>query len=152
MTESELIVLVTSEVKGLATSFTADDYTNALGTAKRETGFAVPNTNDTQIHWLVQRMKRHLFFFLCSENTVKFKIKQINLDQKFTHLRDLIKDMDKEFAEASNDMDFISAGVNPSYLFGHKIDAGFSYDPVTGTDTTYTDDNLVLITPGDITE
>jgi hypothetical protein len=35
-------------------------------------------------------------------------------------------------------------------MFGTKIEAGFQYDEI-GQDTTYNDDNLTIIEPGDVT-
>jgi hypothetical protein len=146
MTEAELITRVTQELKALSANFITIDYTNAVLSATAETGYAVPNTNTTQTYWLVQRTKRHLIYALWIAYAPKFKLKQLSLDQKFTHLGELVKIMDAEFEKAKEDPTF---GTTASVweLFGTKIDAGFMNDPLTGEDLTYTDDNVVGITP-----
>jgi hypothetical protein len=149
MTESELIDRVTQELKALSTNFVDADYTNGVSSAVAETNFSLPNTNALQTLWLIQRSKRHMFFALYVQNSQKFKIKQFNLDQKFDHLGTLIKVMDEAYEKALESMDFITAGVSLEKLFGHQIDAGFAYDNVTGEDLTYSDDNVVIITPSD---
>lgn len=146
MTEEELITRVTQELKTLSTNFVAADYTNAVLSATAETGFAVPNTNTTQTLWLVQRTKRHLIYALWIAYAPKFKLKQLNLDQKFTHLGELVKIMDAEWAKVQEDFTFGTTAATWA-LFGTKIDAGFMNDPITGEDITYTDDNVVTVTP-----
>lgn len=146
MTEEELITRVTQELKGLSTNFVAQDYTNAVSSAGYETGFVLPNTTTNQITWLINRTKRHLIYALWVQNATKFKVKQLNLDQKFTHLGKLIEQMDAEYALAKEAVDFGSTAA-VWQLFGHKIDAGFMYDTVTGEDLTYTDLNEVSISP-----
>lgn len=149
MTESELIVRVTEELKSLSTKFVAADYTNAVSSATAETNFSLPNTNALQTYWLIQRTKRHVIFALYIQNSQKFKIKQLNLDQKFEHLGTLIKLMDAAYEAALESMDFITAGVSIEKMFGHQIEAGFAYDSDTGEDVTYSEDNVVIITPVD---
>lgn len=146
MTEEELTTRVTQELKGLATNFVAQDYVNAIDSAGEETGFTLPNTNTEQITWLVRRTKRHLIYSLWVQNATKFKVKQLSLNQKFDHLGRLIEQMDKEYETAKDDIGFGDAAVAWAY-FGHKIDAGFQYNEVTGEDTTYTDLNEVDISP-----
>jgi len=146
MTEDELITRVTQEIKGLSTNFVATDYTNAVLSATAELGFTLPNTNTSQSFWLVQRTKRHLLHSLWIAFSTKFKMKQLNLDQKFTHLGELIKQLDTAYEKALEAFDF-GGTVSAWELFGTKIDAGFMNDPITGEDITYTDDNVVTITP-----
>ena len=147
MTKTEFIQLLPEELKGLDNYLVRDDYSNALDDASRETGWTLPVTIDFKIHWIKERAKRHIFFYLMSESAHKFKFKQINLQQRFEHYRGLIKDMDVAFTaiiEARPDM---FADVDPFMMFGTKIDAGFSYVPQTGEDQTYEDDNEVIFTP-----
>jgi hypothetical protein len=147
MTESELKVRVTEELKALSANFVAVDYTNGVSSATAETGFSLPNSVALQTYWLIQRTKRHMIFALYIQNSQKFKIKQFNLDQKFDHLGSLIKVMDEEYKVALESVDFITAGISSENMFGHQIEAGFAYDPDTGEDITYSDDNVVIITP-----
>jgi len=149
MTEDELTTVVTREIMGLSGSFDTDNYADAVDEAERETGFACPVTSDFQIRWLKQRTKRHLFFMLLSGAAKKVRYENINLDQMFGHYRDLIKDMDAEYEKAQQDDPYEFAGVAACHMFGTKIDAGFQYEDVTGVDTTYTDDNIVIIQPGE---
>jgi hypothetical protein len=149
MTQAELITQVTSEIKGLSTHFVAADYTNATNDAARETGFAYPVTTDFQILWQKQRAKRHLFFYLLTEQAYKFKFEQINLQHRFDHFRAIIQDMDAEYEKAieQNPQEF--ANVSALHMFGTKVDAGFAYDDETGRDITYDDDQLVIFSPLD---
>jgi len=144
MTKDELIGIVSGEVKGLATHFVSNDYTQAANDAERETGFSFPVTNGDAIVWLKRRTKRHLFYMLASESAYKFKFEQINLQHRFQHLFKLVETEDAAFAEAAEDL--ILADGTAAQMFGHKIDAGFSQDQF-GRDTTYEYDNLVAIHP-----
>jgi hypothetical protein len=144
MTEEELVAIVTSEMKDLATSLVAADYTNAVYSATLETTFTLPNTTNEQIYWLKERTKRHLIFMLATGAAAKFQVKQIKLDQKYRNLKDLYTSMDETWEKMQDDM--LQSTIDPVSQFGIKADAGFSYDPVTGEDTTYEDSNFVIIT------
>lgn len=147
MTSGELITTVTAEMKDLATNLVAIDYTNAVEDAQRETAYSLPNTDSEQLYWLKQRTKRHLVFMLATGAAGKFQVKQIKLDQKFRNLKDLYVDMDRLWKEAQESL---GIGIADIYkLFGSKIDAGYSYDTVTGEETTYETEQLVIVTPDD---
>jgi hypothetical protein len=148
MTESEAITLITREIKGLSSNLEDADYSDAVDNAERETGFAFPVTSDFQIRWLKERTKRHLFFSLWTESATSFKFKQINLQQKFEHFDKLIEKMDNDFEKALVENTFEFAQVNATQMFGHKVDAGFSYDDM-GRETSYDEDQLVIISPTD---
>lgn len=148
MTQDELIIQVTREIKGLSSNFSSDDYTDAVGTACRETGFSLPSTSDFQIKWLIDRTKRALYFSLLSENAESFKFKQLSLNHKFDNFLRLIEMMDKLFAAAIAENPTEFAGVESYQLFGTRIGAGFAYDE-TGNDLTYESDQLVPVQPGD---
>ena len=149
MTKDEMVVRLQQEVKGLTSSLADVDYDNAIDAAQRDTGWALPQTVDFNIKWLIERSKRHLFFFLLSESASKFRFKAIHLQHKFEHYRLLIADMDKRFTAAQEEFAFEFAGVSSYELAGTKIDAGFSYDPLTGRDTTYDAENQVMIHPNE---
>jgi len=146
MTESELIVLLQAELKGLAAQFEDADYANAADDAERDCGWTLPVTTDFKIKWIKERAKRHLFFYLLTESAHKFKYKQISLNHRFDHYSKLIDRMDEEFKEIMESYVDEFAGVSISHLFGHKIDAGYAYD-IDGRDITYDADQLVIITP-----
>lgn len=147
MTSGELITVVTSEIKGLSTEFVEADFTNAVNEAIRETGFTMPNSVDDQVRWLKQRTTRHLIYMIWLENSVKFKVKTIALDQKFEHLHKVIAKMDKDW-EAAKDEPGFGPVVDTYKQFGHQIGPGFAYDEM-GRNITYNDDQLVIITPGE---
>lgn len=149
MTRNELIDLVQSEIKGLASVLVTDDYGNAVDAAERDTSWDMPQTDDFRIKWLIDRTKRHLFFFLLSEAQPKFRFKAIYLQQKFEHYRIIVADMDKKFAAAQEEFALEFAGVSSNQVAGTKIDAGFSSEPLTGRDTTYNENNRVLIHPNE---
>lgn len=148
MTQSEMEEKLEEEVKSLSTYLDGDDYTNACNDASMETGWAFPVSTNFKTLWMKQRAKRHLFFYLFSESAHKFKYEQINLNQRFDHYKIIIETMDKSFADAleANPQEF--ADVDAYELFGTSASAGFQYDPITGKDTTYDDDNKVVFTPG----
>jgi len=149
MTRTELIAKVQSEIKGLSASLSTDDYGNAVDAAERDTGWSLPQTTAFNIKWLIERSKRHLFFFLLSESASKFRFKAIYLQHKFEHYRRLVDDMDERFEKAQEEFALEFAGVSNYEIAGTRIDAGFSYDPLTGRDTTYDETNKVLIHPNE---
>lgn len=148
MEAAEVRTLIQGEVRTLDTFLEPSDYTNAVNDALRETGWTLPTTVDFKIHWIKMRAKRHLFFYLASESARKFKVKQFSLDQRFKHYMVLVKEMDKEFEAAKEEHPELFADVDPSTLFGSKIDGGFAYDEF-GNDITYDADQEVIITPSD---
>jgi hypothetical protein len=147
MTSGELIANVTREIKGLSVQFTSDNMTDAVAEAQRETGFTLPNSVDEQTRWLKQRTTRHLIYMIWLENSVKFKVKTIALDQKFDHLNKVLAKMDKDWEKAKDDP-LMGVIVEAHEQFGHRIGAGFSYDDV-GNDTTYESENYVPISPNE---
>ncbi len=147
MTQDELRALIKEEVKGLTAKLTdPTDYDNAIDNAERET-WTLPQTSDFRILWLKRRSKRHLYDFLLSEASEKFKVKDKFLNQKFDHYLKLVEREDKEFEKAQEDNTEEFADVSSFNLFGTKIDAGFQYQDQTGIDTTYSDGNEVLSAP-----
>lgn len=147
MTSGELIEVVTREIKGLNLQFDADNMADAVAEARRETGFTLPNSSDEQTRWLKQRTTRHLIYMLWLENSVKFKVKTISLDQKFDHLHKVLAKMDKDWENAKDDP-LMGVIVEAYQQFGHRIGAGFAYDEV-GNDVTYDNDNQVIISPNE---
>jgi len=143
MTQHEAEQLLQKEVKGLDSYLDLKDYQNAVQKAVYDTGWSFPVSTNNRIYWILERSKRHLFFFLMSESAHKFKVKQYNLQHRFEHYRELIKDMDMQWENYSNAMPDDGLG-----LFGTKVDAGFQYDS-TGKDTTYGTKNKVVFRPND---
>jgi len=148
MNEAELIAVVTREIRTLADNFDADDYADAVDTAEGECGFSLPQSGTFKVKWLKDRTKRALFFsFISGDLAEDFQYKQVHLEHPFKHFLALIQEMDRAFEKAIEENPEEFADVSAALLFGTKIDAGFQYDPVTGDDTTYTDDNEVIFNP-----
>lgn len=152
MIADDLIVLVAREIMGLSSKFDPDNYVDAVDAAERDTGWTMPVTTSFKIKWMIQRTKRALFFMLLTGEAKKVKYEQISLEQAFGHYRTLIKDMDDEFKEAKKEDPYEFASVESYQMFGTKIDAGFQYDPITGGETTYTNDNTIIINPNEYDE
>jgi hypothetical protein len=142
-----MVTLLEKEVKGLSSYLDGDDFSNACDDASRETGFTFPVADGFQTLWMKTRAKRHLFFYLLTESAHKFKYEQINLQHRFDHYRVIIKDMDQLYKEAIEEFAFEFAGVTAVNMLGTKIDAGFAYEPQTGRDQTYDDDNITVLSP-----
>jgi len=147
MTEEELIDQLTEEVKNLDTYLERDDYVNGLGDAQAETGWTLPLDDTLKLLWIKKRAKRHIFFYLYSESAHKFKYKQINLQQRWEHYKEIISTMDEEFVAFQEDRPDLFGAVDPFHAFGTKIDAGFAYEGQTGEDITYSDVAEVDFTP-----
>jgi hypothetical protein len=148
MDKSALTTLITQEVKGLSVNLAAEDYSNAIDDALRETAWSLPVTVDFKIYWLKQRAKRHLFFYLMSESAHKFKVKQLALNQRFDHYKELIVQMDKDFLaiiDSQPEMftELLAGGVDTYKLFGQVAGPGFEYDEM-GNDITDYDDPPTL--------
>lgn len=148
MTKDEFVTLITSEVMGLSSYIDSTDVGNALDDASRETGWAFPVSSNFRIYWIKYRAKRHLFFYLMTESAHKFKIRTIDAGIRFDHYRSAILMMDREFASIQEEQPQEFADVDTYKVFGTKIDAGYSYDPV-GKETTYDSEQLVITEPGD---
>ena len=147
ITKQQMGTLVEKEVKGLTSYLDSDDYNNACDDAARETGYSFPVADGFATLWVKSRAKRHIFFYLLTESAHKFKYEQINLQHRFEHYRDIIKYMDEQWAIAQEENALELAGVSGVNVLGTKFDAGFSYEPQTGRDTTYDDDNETIISP-----
>jgi hypothetical protein len=143
MDKTGLTTLITQEVKGLDANLAAEDYSNAIDDAARETGWSLPVSEDFKIYWLKQRAKRNLFFYLMSESAHKFKVKQLALNQRFDHYFDIIELLDKDFLRIVEERPEMFTGVDAYKLFGQVVGPGFEYDEV-GNDVTDYDDPPTL--------
>lgn len=147
MTRTEILLKVKQEVKGLSNYLDNQDYENAADDASRETGWSYPVSGDFKIYWIKQRAKRHIYEYLLTESAHKFKYEQINLQHRFEHYSKLIKRMDEDFKIVQDERPDQFAGVDTYQMFSTKVDAGFAYDPQTGRDLTYDEDQLVEFGP-----
>jgi len=147
MERANLTSVIRREIGSLASQFESGDFDDALSQAERDTGFSADsNANNFQLTWLKNRAKRHLYFVLVTESAHKFKFKQVNLQHRFANYMKLIELMDKEYETALVENTHEFAQVSPTQMFGHKGDAGFSYDHV-GRETTHDDDQKVVVEP-----
>jgi hypothetical protein len=155
LTETQCKDQVESEIGELKTRITLpDDIDNAVALAASETGWTFPLSTTLKDYWIKNRSKRHIFAMLCGESAYKFKFKQINLQNRFEHFRQLVRMMDQEWNTFKKENPFAIApseefnGISKTHIFGTVIDAGFNYDDY-GQDVTYDDGNLVVIAPTD---
>ncbi len=149
LTRDSLIVLIKQEVKGLSSYLVDDDYSNAVDDALRETGWTLPVGTSFREYWIKDRSKRHIFFYLLSESAHKFKVKQINLQHRFEHYKYAVQVMDDNYDKIQDERPEEFSTSNVVNMFGHKVDAGFSYQSETGIETTYDDDQIVIISPNE---
>jgi len=141
--------LLQQELKSLTSKLEGDDYDNAVVAAERDTGWSLPQSTNFKIKWILERSKRHIFFYLLSESAAKFRYKNIHLQHRFDHYSKLIDRMDKDFEKAMEDDAFEFAGVSSFEIAGTKLNAGFASEGQTGRDRTYDEDNEVIITPNE---
>jgi len=146
MTKQEMQDLIKIEIMSVAGKVDLDDYRNACDDASRETGWSFPVSGDFKIHWMKERAKRHLFFYLLTQHAKDYKFEKNEMQQRFANYMKLITFMDIAFVAIQEQRPDQFANASPYELFGSKIDAGFRYDSV-GRDITYYDDNEVIITP-----
>ena len=153
MTKSELLDLLYYEMSGLSVDLNQEDYFNGISAAERETGYALPQTTNFRVELLRKRATRHILYTLVLGASRKFRAEGFHLDQRFKHYHQLIKDLDAEYKQTIEDHpeEFTLTSVSDEAiaLFGSLIDAGFSSDGL-GRDTTYTNDNEVIISPSDV--
>ena len=148
MTQAEMLILLKLELRDSATQFTDPEFDSCIDTGERETGFSLPSTENFRIHWVKERAKRACFYMLLIDNAPKVRYEQIYLQQKYDHYKKLIDDMDKAYKQAIEDNAIEFSGITDVYkMFGSSISAGFSYDTITGEDTTYCDWNKVFVQP-----
>ena len=147
-TTDDLTDILKIQLSSLSTLITESGYELICDQVSRELGWSYPVTNPTQVLWMVKRGTRHALNILMIAAAYKFKYKTVSLNQRFEHFRDLIADMDKEFETAMTADIALFAGLDSYKMFGTKIDAGFSYDPV-GAETTYNLDQYVMFSPAE---
>lgn len=143
MTESELILRVKRDLAAQANELSdPDDYTDAVDDMERETGWSMPQTGDFQIQWSIKRTVRHLLYRLLYSSARKFKAETFHLDQRYSHYKEVIADMDKDWNQAIEDNTYLLAGASVSDMFGTLVSSGYSTNAI-GEDSTYDPANLV---------
>lgn len=146
MEQSEMVGLLRQEMKSLTDLLVDEDYRNAIDEAERET-WSLPQSTNFKVKWIKKRAKRHIYSFLQAESANETQFGGIHLEHRFKHFTQLIENEDKAFEIAQVEYADEFADVDSYRLFGSVIDAGFQSEPQTGIDTTYTDDNQIIITP-----
>lgn len=103
--------------------------------AASETGWAYPVVDPVKELWIKQRAKRHCYFKLWTQAARKFKVDQLNLNQRFDHYKLLIKQMDEAFATFVEENPEMLSDVETYKLFGTISGTGLVYD-IAGKDVT----------------
>lgn len=124
-----------SSISGFLSS---DEIGKCCTRASQETGWLFPVSGDFQEFWIENRAERHCFFQLWTQSARKFKVEQLNLNQRFAHYGEVIKKMDRDFeaikAERYEMFD-TSTSEDKVNMFGTVAPAGYVYD-ITGKDIT----------------
>lgn len=88
---------------GNSANLTPDGFDVAADTALNELGWSVPIDHPLKVFWAYQRGVRHSVYILMIESAHKFRYKEIFLQNRFSHYKAMIDDMDKAFEKAKED-------------------------------------------------
>jgi len=135
MEKEDLLTLLTDDTS-IGANLIEDDISEACDDAAADTGWAFPVTDTFKIRWTKQRARRHCYFKLWSQSARKFKVEQLNLNQRFDHYGKLVEQLDAEFQRAIDDNPGKFLAVDAYKLFGTVTGSGFKYDEL-GRDITY---------------
>lgn len=135
MEKEDLIELLTIDTS-IGANLTEDDISDACDDATADTGWAFPVTDMFKVRWSKQRARRHCYFKLWSQSARKFKVEQLNLNQRFDHYGKLVEQLDVEFQKAVDDNPEKFSATETYELFGTVTGSGFKYDEL-GRDITY---------------
>ena len=102
-----------------------------------ELGFSFPIPDGQKSVWAIKRNRRHICDMLIAQTASSVKHKQTNHEQKFDHLKSLIKEWDEEFAKAMEENYALFANVDISKAFGTYKGSGFVYDFIGNDVTNY---------------
>ena len=137
MTSDDLKERVVVMLGLLSTQMTDSMYEIAEVITLSELKCALPTSDSFKDVWIIKRCRRHVCDIMLSSAVDSVKHKQTNLEQKFDHLRTLIKEWDEEFSKAIEENYSLFANVDVSKAFGTYKDAGFVYDFVGNDVTNY---------------
>ena len=107
----------------------------AISQATSELSWVIPNTDEAQCHWIIERTRRHLLYVIAIESARKFQYKQIRLNQRFNHYFQLIEKMDEDYAKAIDDNPSLFPSTSGTWLTTY-LPCDFVYDQA-GKDLTY---------------
>jgi hypothetical protein len=99
----DLIEGIKLRMGGNAENVTEDGLNVAAETALSELGWAIPVAHPLKIFWTYHRAVRHSTHILMIESAHKFRYKEIFLQNRFSHYKSLIDDMDKAFERAKDE-------------------------------------------------
>lgn len=88
---------------GNADNVSEEGLTVAIETALDELGWTIPVVHPLKVFWAYQRAVRHAVYILMVESAHKFRYKEIFLQNRFSHYKSMIDDMDKSFKEAKDE-------------------------------------------------
>lgn len=134
ITLEELITQLGDD-SSIADFLTTSEKTTCCTNAAKETGWPFPVSGDLQELWIEQRAKRNCYFMLWTQSARKFKVEQLNLNQRFDHYGKVIEKMDAEFEKLKEDRPELFMNVDSYKAFGTVAGPGFVYD-ITGKDIT----------------
>ena len=146
MTRDDFILGLKSKMKGLDAVLDQEDFENSTDDTLNETDWVFPMTSKFRLYWCSQRCRRHMFFYLLTQQARKFRVDQIHLEQRFDHYKALVDSMDMAFANAQRENPAEFENVQPFMALGAYVSSGFSNDAF-GNDTTYDTENSVKIAP-----
>lgn len=146
MTQNDLIVRLQRSFRAQVNDLEHDDYYDAIEDAEQDLGWTLPQTDGFKLKWLTKRSIRHLLFLLQTGSARKFRFEGAHLHHRFKHYSTMIESMDKEYEKAVEENPHLFEDVDAFRMFGYKADAGFSSNEL-GEDTTYYDDNEIIIEP-----
>jgi len=95
-----VITTVNSQLTSISGRVETPVVENACDMASKETGVVFPLFNNKEEYWLVQRAVRHVIADLRLQNSPKFKINSMHLNQRFDHYTKLVEEYDLKFKEA----------------------------------------------------
>lgn len=99
----DLIEGIQLRMGGNAENVTEDGLNVAAETALSELGWTIPVVHPLKIFWTYHRAVRHSTHILMIESAHKFRYKEIFLQNRFSHYKSLIDDMDKAFERAKDE-------------------------------------------------
>jgi len=143
MTSAELVTRIQQDFVAQANDLVdPTDYDNAVASAGRDIGIALPVTTDFLIKAYIERSTRHLFFILMIASARKFRAEAFHLDQRYEHYKELVKMLDEKWEIDQAENVYELAGASKEDMFGTQIPSGFSTNSL-GEDTTYMGINII---------
>ncbi len=137
MTKEELAAIIGAD-RSITGFLELPEITQCCTDASSETGWPFPVSGDFKELWIKKRALRHCYFKLYTQSARKFKVNQLNLQQRFSHYGVLLSDMDAEYEsiQEKHPAMFINSDSETYKAFGSVVGSGFVYDAITGKNLT----------------